>query len=309
MRLFFRLCRSVFLALSLLYFPLFKENLGEYDNFNLPLIMIVASLTFHAMMEAVWIISCIPCKEMTSEESLRCVVWFERLYLFGIILLTLNLCFLIGIRNYFSEPNYIACMFFIGILSLSLLIILICYLFIGGWLFSRRRGETIWGGFVFKTIVLFGTGVCCIIFIGFKIYELLIGSIDFWHPSWSITCIFLAITHGITFIYESFLQISCIQLRQYYCKLRNITPLFFHGLYFCSYIILELMVLLKLDGNLPEDWNWLCILTPVYLIVLFDFLRVGHHVVIFIMNLIWMVICCFSENINRNITKKYGNLE
>jgi hypothetical protein len=292
MRLFFRLCRSVFLALSLLYFPLFKENLGEYNNFNLSLIMIVASLTFYAMMEAVWTISCIPCKKRASKETCQVYAWLERLYLFGIILLTLNLCFLIGIRNYFSKPNNIACMFFIGILSLSLLMILIYYLFIG-WIFSRRRGETIWVGFVFKTIVLFGTGVCCIIFIGFKIYELLIGSIDFWHPSWSITCIFLGIAHGIIYIYELLirtdyhLQNFCTRFKEDFCGCKEmITLLFFLGFQFSFYIILELMILLKLDRNLPEEWNWLYILTPVYLIVLFDFLRVGHRVVIFITKLI-----------------------
>jgi hypothetical protein len=279
-----RFIRLSSLTSSLVYFAILKEDSGSPSS-NLSVVIFLAAFT----LLCEWFIEFI-----SSVYSLRNTQYSRRLYLFGLISLTSSL-----ILSFVSFKTFyrIISILVISLFSLGSFSILLYYLYIG-WLFSSKVTELLgvnisWGSFVFRTIALCGTGLCSIIFVGFKIYGFLpsLEPIDFWHPSWSIICIFLVIAHSIIFIYEFLLKES-YSPQDFYSQFKKdyvYEPKI--DRYLCTYVFysflylaLEVLIALKLDGYLPEGWDWRLILMPLYLLVLSDLLRmvyVGKKVIEF----------------------------
>jgi hypothetical protein len=121
---------------------------------------------------------------------------------------------------------------------------------------------------------------------GLRVYEWLNKPNDFWVPPWILTLVFLGLTHSIVFIYEFSLKtghdprVFHICLRDgSYVDWGRATSICAVSFYLLLYVILWILVLLKLNGDFPENWNWLYILTPAYLIVLIDVIWMGYVVV------------------------------
>jgi hypothetical protein len=276
--LILRLIRLSSLTSSLVYFAILKEDSGSPSS-NLSVVILLAAFALFCE----WLIELI--LFMAYERGIKNIplkTQYSRcLYLFGLISLISSL--ILSFVSFMISHRIISILI-VNLLSIGSFLILLNYLFIG-WLFSRRGERVFWGSFVFRTIALCGTGVCSIISIGFKIYELLpsLEPIDFWHPSWSIICIFLVIAHGIILMYEFFLktdyspQTFCTQFKKDYMSKHKKAPFVcINGFCFCLYLVLEVLMALKLDGHLPEDWDWRLILMLFYLIVSLDLFRMVY---------------------------------
>jgi hypothetical protein len=266
---FLKFCRSIFLALSLIFFGLFMGNTeSPRQNLSSAIFLGISALVCGSFLDALSL--CI--YRGRGMEIPGRILLFKFLYFLGVasFISSLILFFVAPDKSDHTISACIASLFCAGFSGI------LCYYLFVGWLFSSK--------FEFYSLLI--TGVGSMIGFGLKVYEWLYIPSDFWVPLWILTLIFLAIAHGIIFTYELLLKTTyslrdfCTEFKSDFngCK-ENTKLLFFLGFYFCFYIILELMILLKLNGDLPENWNWLCISTPAFFMVLFDLALMGNVIV------------------------------
>jgi hypothetical protein len=265
----FKVIKSVFFMLTLIFFALFEQ---KYGNKNLSLCSIYASvfitLVFEGYIESFLFLRYRKAKKISSYVSF--VKWA---YLLGILCFILTIS-LLPVTGKFVSAVHIC---IIGLFSVASSCIAISYLIMGWIIYNdafiyvqEMAGKSCCCRtrcYMFVSLFMFlVSSIGFIILADLKIYDNLITSLDLIIP-WSTVFLVLIILQSIILTYYSFIKADITLCDCYDICNRTFVNgrTLFIGWDRCLYFVLELLAALKLDGFLFKETDWLFILIPAYL--------------------------------------------
>jgi hypothetical protein len=253
---------------ALTSFALFKQNYGNRDiNLYSTYGFLLLILILEECVEGFLFLRYKKVRDVSYRVSF--IKWS---YLVGILLFIPPVFLSIVPKELiFVNPIYIICLF-----SAASFCIIVSYLTIG-WLLCTEGEAHLSNSCCFRTLeckilslfILFISGFGSVSLIDVKIYEYLIGPVNFYIP-WLAISLTLGITHVIILVYCSFLKASVTLCDLVFIEKENMEMNdgleLFVGWDRCLYFVLEVLVSLELDGFLPEETNWFILLIPAYLL-------------------------------------------